>query len=103
MSIYLTEVEAFMADFTIADYLKSIVGNENYQLDQALHRFDTAKQKGNQQVTTVWALVLAMLYLEIENIEKAQEFLSHSAESLKSFPDPGLQSLCDYLSNCHPK
>jgi hypothetical protein len=86
-----------LEQFNIGDYLKSIVGGENYRIDQAKLRFDYAKKKANDQVTAVWALVLAVLYLEQGQVNLAHGYLEEGASAIGSTHDEGLSSLYDYL------
>lgn len=86
-----------MESFSIADFLKSIVGGENYRLDQAKVRFEYAKSKSNDQVTAVWALVLAVLYLEEGHVKLAQDYLEEGSSAVTTVQDAGLHSLYDYL------
>ncbi len=86
-----------MEQFNIGDYLKSIVGGENYRVDQAKLRFDYAKKKANDQVTAVWALVLVVLYLEQGQVSLANQYLEEGTDAVRSVQDEGLRSLYDYL------
>lgn len=88
---------ASVEDFNIGEYLKSIVGEDNYKLDQAKLRFDFAKNKENDQVTAVWAMVLAVLYLEQGQVSLANGYLDEGACAVRTLNDPGLSSLFNYL------
>jgi hypothetical protein len=86
-----------MEAFDVGDYLKSIVGDENFNLEQARARFELAKKKENVQVTAVWALVLAVLFLDKGDVVTAQDCIQSAYQALGFRPEPGLLSLCDYL------
>ena len=88
-----------MDQFNISDYLKSIVGTENYGFDQARLRFEFAKKKGSDQVLSVWALVLAVLYLESGELNQAQVYIKEGVRALSVHSDPGLTSIFDYLNS----
>lgn len=83
--------------FDVQEYLRSIVGTENFNLGQAQIQLSAAERKRNSKVIIIWALVIVIFYLKAGKRPLANKYLRQAHSESQTLKNEGLESLCCYL------